>query len=241
MVVELAGTASLLVVVLLSGSPQVQVGKGTLTDAVVGSVSLGLGFALILSTFGRYTGAQNNPLVSLIATAYGRQPAWRTLRLVTAQVTGAALVAALVGTALPNIASPGKEYAPVHMLAEGLASFAMLLVALAVANRQDVYVPLALGGMASASVWMTGRGTLGNPVISIPVLILATGMPHPAAVLKIVGAQVFGAAVAVGLAMFLFPWVRQSAAVLLFRPRHGLKSCGGACRCFDSLEQHNGA
>ena len=149
----------------------------------------------------------------------GGQPAWRTLRLVTAQVTGAALIAALIGTGLPSIASPGKDYVPVHMLAEGLASFVMLLVALGVAHRQDAYVPLALGGMASASVWMTGRGTLGNPVISVPVLILATGMPHPADVLSIVGAQVLGAAVAVAVAAFLFPWARQSAAVLLFRPR----------------------
>lgn len=216
-VVELAGTGSLLLVVLLSGSQQVQLGKGTLIDALVGSVSLGLGVALILWAFGRYTGAQNNPLVSLIATTFGGQPGWRSLRLVIAQVTGATVVAAVVGTTLPSIASAGTEYAPVHMLAEGLAAFAMLLVALAVAHRQDAYVPLALGGMASASVWMTGRGTLGNPVLSVPVLILATGMPHPADVLKIVGAQVLGAAVAVGLGALLFPWARQSAGVLLFR------------------------
>jgi hypothetical protein len=44
-------------------------------------------------------------------------------------------------------------------------------------------------------------------------------MPRSADVLKIVGAQVLGVAVAVGLATFLFPWARKSAAVLLFRPR----------------------
>jgi glycerol uptake facilitator-like aquaporin len=216
-VVELAGTASLLLVVLLSGTQQVQFGKGTLTDALVGSVSLGLGFALILWTFGRYTGAQNNPLVSLIATACGGQPTWRTLRLVSGQLLGAT-VAVAIATALPKSASADSDYIAVHLLAEGVASFAMLLVALAVAHRQDAYVPLALGGMASASVWMTGRGTLGNPVISVPVIMLATGMSHPADVLRILGAQVLGAAVAVGVAAFLFPWARQSARVLLFRP-----------------------
>jgi hypothetical protein len=96
-----------------------------------------------------------------------------------------------------------------------------VLAALAVAHRQDGSVPLALGAMASATVWMTGRGTLGNPVISIPVLMLATGMLHPADVLKILGAQLLGAALAVGIATFLFPWARQSADVLLFRPHQG--------------------
>lgn len=217
----MAGTASLLLVVILSGSQQVQLGKGTLTDALVGSMSLGLGFALVLWVFGRYTGAQTNPLVSLIATACGRQSGRRTLRLVIAQATGASVAAALIGATLPSIASAGEDYVPVHMLAEGVASFVMLFAALAVAHRQDAYVPLALGAMASASFWMTGRGTLGNPVIAIPVLMLATGRAHPTDVLRILGAQLLGAALALGIATLLFPWARRSADVLLFRPHPG--------------------
>lgn len=209
----------LVLVALLSGSLRVQLGQGTLIDALVGSVSLGLGFSLILWTFGPYTGAQGNPLMSLVAAVYGGQATPRTLRFVSGQLLGATLVAIIVGTALPGLASPGKDYVPVHMLAEGVTSFGMLLVALAVAHRQDTSVPLALGGMASASIWIAGRGTLGNPVISVPVLILATRAFRPADVLRILGAQILGAAIAVGAASFLFPWARQSARVLLFRPR----------------------
>lgn len=216
---ELTSTALLVFVVVLSGSLQMQLGRGTLIDALVGSVSVGLGFGLILVAFGSYTGAQGNPLVSFIAAVYGGQPARGTIRLVTGQMLGGGLAAAIIGTAFPGLASPGEGYVPVHTVAEGVESFAMLLVGLGVAHRRNARVPLALGAMASASVWMTGRGTLGNPVISVSVLILATKAFRPDDILRIVSAQVLGAAIAVGVAALLFPWARESARVLLFRPR----------------------
>ena len=215
---EVAGTALLMGVVVLSGV-RVQLGQGTLTEALLASVMLGLGFGLILWTFGPYTGAQGNPLVSFVATVYGGQPVTRTLAMVSSQLLGAGLVAGIIHAVLPELASSGRDYVPIHMLAECMASFGMLLVALGVAHRQDASVPFALGTFAMASLWMTGRATLGNPVISITVLILSTGWVPVADVLRVLGAQVLGAAIAVGVASFLFPWARESARVLLFWPR----------------------
>jgi glycerol uptake facilitator-like aquaporin len=215
---EIAGTALLTAVAILS-SVRVQLGQGTLPEALLASVMLGLGFGLILLTFGPYTGAQGNPLVSFVAAVYGGQSVSRTLAMASGQLLGAGLVAGMIHAALPDLASPGRDYMPIHMLAECMASFGMLLVALAVAHRQDATVPLALGTFATASLWMTGRATLGNPVVSITVLILSTGWIPAADVLRVLGAQVLGAAIAVGVASFLFPWARESARVLLFRPR----------------------
>jgi hypothetical protein len=102
-------------------------------------------------------------------------------------------------------------------LAEAVAAFGFVLVALGVAQRRDATVPLAVGAFATASFWMTGRSTVGNPLIAVLVLLVTAKGARE--ILTTLGAETLGAGVAMLLARFLFAQVRNAATHLLFVPQ----------------------
>ena len=104
------------------------------------------------------------------------------------------------------------------ILAEGLAAFGFILVALGVAPRRNAKVPLALGAFATASVWMTGRATVGNPLLAASVLLVSQDY-SPSRALFLAGSAIIGGALAAAAARFLFPHAREAAGYLLYVPR----------------------
>ena len=120
-------------------------------------------------------------------------------------------------TLLPYSVGPASTEMSAPPLAEGVAAFGFMIVALGVAHRRSVTVPLALGAFATAGFWMTGRATLGNPLLSTTVLFATKGLVARE-VLSTVCASGAGAGLAVLFAWFLFPRVREAASVLLFAP-----------------------
>jgi glycerol uptake facilitator-like aquaporin len=214
---ELVASALLVVVLLASGTAQVQLGAGTPGAALIGSLALGLGYGLIVWTFGRCSGAQINPLVSVTASSLDGQRWSRTALLIAAQIAGAAAVAlgALHVEVWPPIA--GEPIAVRPALADGLTAFVFLLVALGVAHRRTVVVPIALGCIVTASFWMTGRAMAGNPILVLALALVGAHDMAPA--LASAAAMGLGGAGAVGAALLLFPNARAGSALLLFRPR----------------------
>jgi glycerol uptake facilitator-like aquaporin len=71
---ELLGSALLVGVMFGSGAVRVQLGAGTMEGALLGSIVLGLGCGMVLWSVGGLSGAQTNPLITLIASAMGGQP-----------------------------------------------------------------------------------------------------------------------------------------------------------------------
>ncbi len=215
---EFGASAMLTLMVFLSGTGLVQVGVGSAGAAILGSAMLGFGVGLIIWTFGPLSGAQGSPLVTLVATALGRQGVATAFLRIGAQVVGMGLAVLVLSAIVPNVTT-GPSYRRVHPLAEGVAAFGFTVVALGIANRRNVRVPVALGAFATASFWMTGRATLGNPLLSFALLYLTTPQDVTASSLaEGMAGGLGGAAVGAALALFLFPHARESAAVLLFRP-----------------------
>jgi glycerol uptake facilitator-like aquaporin len=175
----------------------------------------------VIWSFGSLSGAQTNPLVSIIASLLGGQRWSRTLLRIAAQIAGAAAVGALAPkVAAYTVVAGDVPYEGSAALAEAVAAFGFVLVALGVAHRRNVRVPVALGAFATASFWMTGHATVGNPLLSSTVVFVAN---DPAASklfssAGVAGAAAVGASLAVPLALFLFPNARDAAKVLLFVP-----------------------
>lgn len=207
-------------VAFASGAVRVQLGGGTMAGALLGSIALGLGYGLVIWSFGRLSGAQTNPLVSIVASLLGDQPWRRTLLRIAAQIAGAAAAGALVTTVMPHTAARDGTDVGSPLLAEGVAAFGFMLVALGVAHRRNVKVPLALGAFATASFWMTGRATVGNPLVSTTVVLVTTGLAARE-LLSAVGAAAAGAGLAALVGRLLFPRVREAAGALLFVPASG--------------------
>ena len=217
---ELLGSCVLMAVAFASGMVRVQLGAGTMAGALLGSTALGLGYGLVVWSFGSLSGAQTNPLVSIVASLLGGQP-WRmTLLRISAQVAGAAGAGALLQGLTPHKASRDWTAVGSPLLAEGVAAFGFMLVALGVAHRRNAKVPVALGAFATASFWMTGRATVGNPLLSTTIELATTGLA-PRELFSTAGAAAVGAGLGVLVAWFLFPWVRKAAGALLFVPANG--------------------
>jgi glycerol uptake facilitator-like aquaporin len=211
---ELLGSALLVAVMFGSGAVRVQLGAGTMAGALLGSIALGLGYGLVLWSFGGLSGAQTNPLVTLLASAMGDQR-WGSAVAQLAGSTAATLIAAQVA---PLWASGDSAVAGRRGVAEAVASFGFVLVALGVAQRRNIKVPLALGSFATASFWMTGHATVGNPLLILSVY-LARGEHDAGGLLIALGGAVLGAVLAVAVARFLFPRAREAASCLLFVPQ----------------------
>ena len=144
-----------------------QLGTNTAEAALLGSYVLGFGYGLVLWSFGRLCGAQTNPLVTLTAAMVGGQRDTGSLVRILGQFVGAAVSAALVSKYAAYTFIRDATYVAVHPFAEAVAAFGFILIALGVAYRRDVRVPMALGAYATASFWMTGRATVGNPLLSV--------------------------------------------------------------------------
>ena len=217
---EFLGTGLLVTVAFASGAVRVQLGAGTMGGALLGSLALGLGYGLVLWSVGPLSGAQTNPLVSIIASVVGRQRWTGTLLRVLAQVLGAVAVGLVLSRLAPYTFIREDSHVAPNLLAEAVASFAFVLVALGVAHRRDAKVPVALGAFATASFWMTGRATVGNPLLSFTVLLVAGGEVITWIDLLQVGvSELVGALFGTVVALFLFPHARESAAALVFAPR----------------------
>ena len=174
----------------------------------------------MLWSFGSLSGAQTNPLVTLIAVTVGSQRCAPSLARILGQFLGAAVIASLVSKYAPYTFVRDHMYVALHPLAEAVAAFGFILIALGVAHRRDARVPVALGAYATASLWMTGRATVGNPLLSVAVLMVAAPEQCDVwSVAEIAAASVAGAGLAVPLALFLFPQAKKSASALLFTPR----------------------
>lgn len=216
---ELLATSALVVVVFASGAVRVHLGAATMGGALLGSLALGLGYGVVLLSFGRFSGAQTTPLVSVIASLLGGQSWWRTVLRAIAQVTGAGATGLLVARFAPQTFTRDSSYVASTPWAEAISSFGFVLVALGIAHRRDARVPAALGAFATASFWMTGRATVGNPVLAVTVLCVAGARDVRGETLMATAAATIGAALASIAASLLFPDVKKAAASLLLTPR----------------------
>jgi glycerol uptake facilitator-like aquaporin len=217
---ELLGSALLVAVMFGSGAVRVQLGAGTMAGALLGSMALGLGYGLVLWSFGGLSGAQTNPLITVIASAMGDQSWSIAGARIVAQLAGATAAMFIAAQVAPLWASGDTTVAGARGVAEAIASFGFVLVALGVAQRRDIKVPLALGSFATASFWMTGHATVGNPILVLPVFVVR-GEHEPVGLFTALSGAMLGAGLAAAVARFLFPRAREAARCLLFLPQSG--------------------
>ena len=110
---------------------------------------------------------------------------------------------------------------------EIVATFGLILVILGVvrAGRASV-VAFAVGGYIAAAYWFTSSTSFANPAVTVGRSLTNTfaGIA-PSSVPAFVVAQIVGALLAVGLALFLFPGIPADAVVV---PHDDQQHSGGS-------------
>jgi glycerol uptake facilitator-like aquaporin len=199
---EFVGTAFLLAAVVGSGIMGERLANGNAAIALLAnSIATGAMLFVLILTFGPVSGAQFNPLVSIVMACERRMSAAVLFRYLPAQIAGAfvGVASANVMFGLPPIAmSPHVRAGGSQMFSEFVATFGLLTIILLCSTFRAAESAYAVAGYITAAYWFTASTSFANPAVT-----LARAFTDTFAGIRIIDvpafavAQIFGAASAV--------------------------------------------
>ncbi|MEX2587352.1 MAG: MIP/aquaporin family protein [Actinomycetota bacterium] len=221
MLAEFIGTAMLVAAVVGSGimasrlSPNDE-GLQLLENAAATAAAL---VAIILA-LGPVSGAHINPVVTLADRFLGGISTRESAGYMASQVAGGgfgAVVANLMFGLAPIEASTTVRSSPALWFAEVVATFGLLLVVFGVvrSGRSSV-APFAVGAYIGGAYFFTASTSFANPAVTLGRTLSDTfaGIA-PASAAAFMGAQVVGAALALGAVRLLYPDIDQVAGAVV--------------------------
>lgn len=233
-VCEAVGTAILLAAVVGSGIMAERLAGGNVAIALLAN-TLATGGALfaIIATFGPYSGAHFNPVVTL-ADAWQGGMAWSGVPgYIAAQIGGA-----LGGTAIANVMFGDPVFFASHHaragvgqgLGEFVATFGLLATIWGCSRRAPQLVAFAVPAYIVGAYWFTASTSFANPAVTIARSLSDTfaGIRPADAPLFIV-AQLAGGLAATALFHWIDP-VRKSATDPITVPHQRLAQGSQASR-----------
>ncbi len=215
LVAEALGTAFLLAAVVGSGIMAAKLAGGNGALALLcNTLPTGAILAVLILTFGPISGAHFNPAVS-IAFALRREISWPEAAVyVVVQIGGAiaGVWAAHLMFELPLWQlSTNVRTGPGQWLAEGVATFGLLLTIFGCVARTPAAVPYAVGLYITSDYWFTASTSFANPAVTIARALSDTfaGIA-PAGVVAFILAQLGGMAAAILVGRWLWSAPSQS-------------------------------
>lgn len=206
---EFLGTALLLAVVVGSGIMGERLAGGNTALALIAnSLATGCGLYVLITLLGPISGAHFNPAVTAVFCARGEKP-WRLLPAYTAaQIAGGmagvwlthAMFALPVLQVSAHVRSGGAQW-----LAEGVATFGLVLTILGGLRQAATQVPVLVAAYITAAYWFTASTAFANPAVTVARAMSNTfaGIA-PEGIAGFVAAQLVGAALALAVARILF-------------------------------------
>jgi glycerol uptake facilitator-like aquaporin len=206
---EWLGTAFLLAAVVGSGIMAERLAGGNVALALLcNTIPTGAILVVLILIFGSVSGAHFNPAVTL-AFALGGELPWSIAGLyVAAQIAGgiAGVWIAHLMFELPVLQfSLTARTGAGQWLAEGVATFGLLLTIFGCLARAPAAVPYAVGLFITSAYWFTASTSFANPAVTIARSLSDTfaGIA-PTGVPAFIAAQLAGAGAAVWLARWLW-------------------------------------
>jgi glycerol uptake facilitator-like aquaporin len=213
---EFIGTALLLAIVIGSGimGERLAMGNAAIT-LLANAMATGAGLAVLIALFGPISGAQFNPILTVIAIIKRERPFAAGTAIVAVQTCAAIAGVWLAHLMfdLPILQTSAKLRSGIGQWAgECVATFGLvLLVRLGAALRlQAMAAWVAL--YITAAYWFTSSTSFANPAVTIARSLSDTfaGI-HPANVLGFIAAQFLGATLAMAAVAVLTPASARSS------------------------------
>jgi len=203
------GTAFLLAAVVGSGIMAQKLAGGNQALALLcNTLPTGAILAVLILIFAPVSGAHFNPAVSLAFALRGQLP-WSS----AAAYIGAQVLGGIIGVWLAHLMfelpmwqlSLTARIGPGQWLAEGIATFGLLLTIFGCAAERPDAVPYAVGLYITAAYWFTASTSFANPAVTIARSLSDTfaGIA-PAGVAAFVIAQLAGMLAAVLLGRWIW-------------------------------------
>jgi glycerol uptake facilitator-like aquaporin len=207
---EWLGTAFLLAAVVGSGIMAQKLSGGNIALALLcNTIPTGAILVVLILIFGPISGAHFNPAVSL-AFAWRSELPWRlSAAYVAAQIIGGI---AGVWTAHLMFELPLWQFSITQRtgagqwLAEGVATFGLLLTIFGCAARTPAAIPYAVGLYITSAYWFTASTSFANPAVTIARSLSNTfaGIAPPN-IACFIAAQLAGTAAALIACRWLWP------------------------------------
>lgn len=205
---EFLATFFLLMIVVGSGIMGERLSPGNAAVALLANaLATGAGLVFLILTFVEISGAQMNPVVSLIDLLGGQSSVKKFFGYATAQIFGAVggVGAANLMFDLPVFfLSTRQRSGTAQLFSEFIATFGLLAVIMATMKFRPRTTPFAVAAYITSAYWFTGSTSFANPAVTIARSLTDTfsGI-RPYDVLPFIAAQIFGA-----IAAFLvFRWL----------------------------------
>lgn len=169
-VAEALGTALLVAAVIGSGIMAQRLTGDRALALLANTIATGGALVAILLVFGPISGAHLNPAVTLILAAMRALPPRLAIGYVIAQLAGGIVGAVLANAMfdLPPISWSVTSRAGLpQWLSEGVATFGLVGVVIAVGRTRAAITPFAVAAYIVAAYWFTASTSFANPAVTI--------------------------------------------------------------------------
>jgi glycerol uptake facilitator-like aquaporin len=213
LVAEGLGTAFLLAAVVGSGIMAQRLAGGNEAIALLANtLATGAILVVLILVFGPLSGAHFNPAVTLVFALRGELPWPRVASYIAAQVAGAIIgaFAAHLMFDIPVLQLSAKVRSGAgQWLAEGIATFGLIITILGCKARAASALPYAVGLYITSAYWFTASTSFANPAVTIARSLSDTfsGIA-PQSAPAFIAAQLAGAF----LALLVTRWLLESEA-----------------------------
>jgi glycerol uptake facilitator-like aquaporin len=203
-IAELAGTATLLLVVIGSGVMATNLSKDVGVQLTINSAATGLILYILITLLGPISGAHFNPVVTAIQLYRKNITAYLAAAYLAAQLVGAVIGVALANFifSLPIIEISQKDRTGAELfVSEILATTGLVFIIFtAIAQKSEAKIPVLVGAYISAAYFFTSSTSFANPAVTIARTLSDTfaGIA-PSSVAPFIAAQIFGAALGLAL------------------------------------------
>ncbi len=207
LVAEALGTGLLVAAVVGSGIMAQRLTTDTALALLANSLATGAVLVVLITIFANLSGAQFNPLVTLVFTLRGEMRLALAFAYVVMQVLGGLLgvmlAHAMFDLRLLQVAVTVRSGMG-QWIAEGVASFGLVLAVLG-AIRAKANVAIIVACYITAAYWFTASTSFANPAVALARAFTDTfaGI-RPADLPSFLLAECVGALVAAGLGGWLF-------------------------------------
>lgn len=171
LIAEFLGTAFLLMIVVGSGIMGENLSGGNVAIALLAnSLATGAGLFVLIQNLGPISGANFNPIVSLVEAMWGRLDRKSLLLYWIAQFTGAIIGVWLTHAMFHQeiIQLSLKERLGSHLwLSEIVATFG-LICTIALSGRKHVeFAPVSIAAYITSAYWFTSSTSFANPAVTL--------------------------------------------------------------------------
>ena len=201
---EYLGTALLVAIVVGSGIMATNLSGDVGVQLLINTISTVFGLAVLIQIFGPISGANFNPVVTLIDLIQRRTNFVNFAQYAIAQtagaITGAILANAMFSHQLfetaTKIRSGGNQYLGEIVATAGL----ILIINLLIHQEKSTLIPVTVASWIGSAYFFTSSTSFANPAVTIGRMFSDSfaGIA-PGCVSKFIAAQILGALIGLGL------------------------------------------